>query len=63
MYLAGDRFVGHDYPGVVGNGFVAYEIDELELGARAAQALGDSEQGWWETIGKQILRQEGLQKL
>lgn len=42
-----DRLVGHYYPGVPGSGFVQWEIDELELGARAASALDDPEQAWW----------------
>lgn len=46
-----DRLVGHDYPGVHGPGFVQFELDELELGARAAYGLGDPEQCWWELHG------------
>lgn len=42
-----DRLVGHDYPGVRGSGFVAWELDELEVGARVACALDDPEQVWW----------------
>lgn len=56
--VVGDRLVGHDYPGVRGSGFVQYELDELEVGARAATQLDDPEQAWWETIGREILREE-----
>lgn len=42
-----DRYLGHDYPGVMGNGFVQFELDELELGGRVASALDDPEQTWW----------------
>ena len=51
-----DRLVGHDYPGVYGNGFVQWEQDELELGARAAIMIGDPEQAWWEVIGYTYMR-------
>jgi hypothetical protein len=50
-----DRMVGHDYPGVHGSGFVQWELDELELGARVAMLLDDPEQAWWETIGQTLL--------
>lgn len=53
-----DRMIGHDYPGVHGNGFWRWELDELELGARAAIALDDPEQWWWELIGNRLLEQE-----
>lgn len=43
-----DKLVGHDYPGVFGNGFIQFELDELELGARVAIQLDDPEQWWWE---------------
>lgn len=45
---ATDRWVGHDYPGALGNGFVGYETDELELGARAACSIDDPDQTFWE---------------
>lgn len=52
-----DRMTGHDYPGVRSHGFVRWEIDELELGARVAIALDDPEQAWWEQlIGTPMLR-------
>lgn len=51
-----DRGVGHDYPGVYSHGFVDWEIDELELGYRAACFLNDPEQAWWELIGYPSLR-------
>lgn len=47
-----DRMVGHDYPGVHGGGFVQWERDELEVGGRAALALDDPDQAWWETVGR-----------
>lgn len=50
-----DRMVGHDYPGVYSQGFVQFEIDELELGARVAMAIDDPEQAWWEIIGTPML--------
>lgn len=53
-----DRMLGHDYPGVRGPGFVQWEIDELELGARVALMLDDPEQAWWETIGRALLDEE-----
>jgi len=46
-----DRLIGHDYPGVLSNGWLQYELDELELGARAAIGLDDPEQWWWELYG------------
>jgi len=52
-----DRLVGHDYPGVHTRGFVQYELDELELGARAAMAIDDPEQAWWEVVGYPGLRE------
>ncbi len=52
--LRNDRLVGHDYPGVRGNGFVRWELDELELGARVAMALDDPEQWWWTLNAEQI---------
>jgi hypothetical protein len=42
-------------PGVHGSGFVQWELDELELGARVAMLLDDPEQAWWETIGQTLL--------
>ena len=55
-----DRYTGHDYPGVRTPGFIQFELDELELGARAAMALDDPDQAWWETIGRQRLKEAGL---
>lgn len=52
-----DRMTGHDYPGVHTHGFVNWEIDEIELGARVAMALDDPEQAWWELIGTPTLRE------
>ena len=46
-----DQLIGHDYPGVLSNGFVQYELDELELGARVAIGLDDPDQWWWELYG------------
>lgn len=40
-----DRMVGHDWPGVHGPGLHQWVMDEVELGARAALALDDPEQG------------------
>lgn len=51
-----DRMTGHDYPGVRSPGFVRWEIDEIELGARVAICLDDPEQAWWELIGTPMLR-------
>lgn len=45
---ATDRWVGHDYPGVVGSSFGDFVLNELELGGRAAVAVNDPEQAWWE---------------
>lgn len=42
-----DRVVTHDYPGVHGAGMHQFILDEIEVGARAALALGDPEQAWW----------------
>ncbi len=53
-----DRMVGHDFPGVRSAGFVQYEQDELELGARAALQLDDPDQAWWVLIGAQHGDQE-----
>jgi hypothetical protein len=58
--VKGDRLVGHDYPGIRSSGFIQYELDELELGARASMAIDDPEQGWWETVGRQRLTEDGL---
>jgi hypothetical protein len=52
-----DRLTGHDYPGVRNAGFIQFEIDELELGARVAFAIDSPEQAWWETIGRVQLEQ------
>lgn len=52
-----DRGVGHDYPGVYSHSFVQWEIDELELGYRAACLINDPEQAWWEIIGTPMLIQ------
>lgn len=49
-----DMMTGHDYPGVCGHGMHQYTIDELELGARAAFALDDPQQWWWELISSQL---------
>lgn len=49
--------IGHDYPGVRPPGFVQWEFDELELGARVAISLDDPEQAWWEIIGTPKLRE------
>lgn len=46
-----DVMTGHDFPGVVGHGMHDYAMDEIEVGARVAQALSDPDQAWWETIG------------
>lgn len=46
-----DRFEGHDHPGVCGTGMARFVLDELEVGARAAMALDDPDQWWWELIG------------
>jgi hypothetical protein len=58
--IVNDRLIGHDYPGVRSSGFVQYELDELELGARVAMAIDDPEQAWWEIIGRQRLKEDGL---
>lgn len=57
-----DQFRGHDYPGVLGGGpgFIRFELDQIEMGARAALALNDPEQTWWETIGRDLLARESL---
>ena len=52
-----DRMVGHDFPGVCGNGMHDFTLTEMEVGARAALALGDPKQAWWELIGNQQLRE------
>lgn len=54
-----DRYVGHDYPGVRGGGFVRFELDEMELGGRVAHALDDPEQWWWEIHREQVERDLG----
>lgn len=53
-----DRYMGHEYPGVCGNGMHGFTMDELELGARVALSLDDPEQTWWELNGPRI--REGL---
>lgn len=60
MKYVKDRLTGHDYPGVRGAGWVQYELDELELGARVAISIDDPEQAWWETIGRANLIRDGL---
>lgn len=45
---ATDRWVGHDYPGVVGSGMARFVLDEAELGGRAAYLIGEDDQAWWE---------------
>jgi hypothetical protein len=49
-----DRMCGHGGPGLSA-GFVRWEQDEIELGARVAMALDDPEQWWWELIGHPAL--------
>lgn len=49
-----DRYVGHDYPAVHGGGFPQFLLDEIELGGRAAHAIGDPEQWWWEIHHEQV---------
>lgn len=51
-----DRTVGHDYPGSHGQGIHQFLLDEMELGARAAMALDDPEQAWWEIRREQVAR-------
>lgn len=50
-----DRYVGHGAG--LGWGWPRFALDEIELGARAAIALDDPEQAWWETIGRARLRE------
>ncbi len=57
-YRNDDRMVGHDYPAVCGPGMHHFMLTELEVGARAALALDDPEQAWWELIGNRLLEQE-----
>jgi hypothetical protein len=53
-----DRFLGHDsLSGSYSHGFVDFEITELEIGARAAIALDDPEQWWWEIYHEQITKE------
>jgi len=54
-----DRLTGHDYPGVRSRGFIQFELDELELGARAAMGLDDPDQAWWEIVGRYRLIEDG----
>lgn len=47
-----DRLEGHSGPqATLGSGWPAFELDEWELGARAALALDDDDQWWWELYG------------
>lgn len=39
--------IDHDFPGVRGNGFHDFMMDEIELGARVALAIQDPEQWFW----------------
>jgi len=41
-----DRMLGHDFPGVCGNGMDDFTRDELELGARVALELASDDQAW-----------------
>lgn len=52
-----DRSIGHDYPGVCGNGMHNFIMDEIELGARVAILIDDpdGDQWWWELIGNKEL--------
>lgn len=52
-----DRWIGHDFPGVVGSGFGRFVLDELELGGLAATLIDDPEQAWWEIHAEQIARE------
>jgi hypothetical protein len=50
-----DRLITHD--GAVacrGNGMIGFVLDEMELGARVALALDESDQWWWELIGNRL---------
>lgn len=49
--------VGHDFPAVCGSGMHDFTLTEIEVGARAALALGDPEQAWWELIGNPQIRE------
>jgi len=49
-----DKMLGHDYPGVVGNDFVRFELDELELGALVAMQLDDPNQWYWEIYREEL---------
>lgn len=44
-----DRLTGH-WRGV-STGWLQFELDELELGARAALTLDEEDQAWWLLIG------------
>lgn len=46
--------IGHNFSGTYTSGFVQWEQDEIELGARVAHALADSEQWWWEIHRQQV---------
>lgn len=47
--------VGHDtLTGSLSHGWPDYELCERELGARAALALGDPEQWFWEIYAERI---------
>lgn len=57
-----DRWVGHDYPAMVGPSFTTYERDEMELGARAALMIDEPDQAWWELIGLRAMHPESRQQ-
>lgn len=50
------RYEGHDYPGVYGAGIVQFELDEMEVGVRAALALDDPDQAWWEVHMDELIK-------
>lgn len=57
-----DRMTGHDsLTGSYGHGFVRWEQDELELGARVALGLDEEQvdpaQWWWQLVGDRLLSQ------
>lgn len=50
-----DMLVGYDaLTGALSHGWVDYQLDEIELGARVALAINDPEQWFWEIHHEEI---------
>lgn len=55
-----DRLITHNsVTSSYSNGMHDFIMDEMELGARVALALGEEDQAWWVLIGDDLARESG----